>query len=117
MIERALQKGLKPSWVTADEVYGQSYEFRKFLEDHHQSYVLAVPKTQSICRGLNKFPAQDILPSVKKESWQKLSCGQGSKGLRFYGWALLPINSPDPSYQRWLLLRKNLNLLFSCLCP
>lgn len=108
MIERAWQKGFKPSWVTADEVYGQSYAFRKFLEEHPQSYVLAVPKTQSICIGLNKFPAQDILPSLKKESWQKLSCGQGSKGLRLYDWALLPLNSPDPSYQRWLLLRKNL---------
>lgn len=106
MIARAWQRGFKPSWVVADEVYGHSYPFRKFLEDQDQPYVLAVPQNQSICYGLTKAPACIVIPKIK--SWKKLSCGPGSKGERVYQWALFQINSLHLSYGRWLLVRQSL---------
>lgn len=108
MIEQALKKGFKPSWVVADEVYGKSYHFRIFLEQHHLSYVVAVPKTQSICQGFNKIPANNLLSSIHSDAWETLSCGEGSKGPRLYQWACLPLNSPNAIYQRWVLFRKGL---------
>jgi len=108
MIERALKQGFKPDWVVADEVYGQSYNFRIFLEQHNLPYVVAVPKNQSICQGFNKIPANSLLTSLPPHIWQTLSCGEGSKGPRLYQWVCFPLNSPDPVYQRWILFRKNL---------
>lgn len=108
MIEGALKKGYKTSWVVADEVYGQSYHFRIFLEHHHLPYVVAVPKNQSVCQGFNKVPANSFLPTIHSDAWKTLSCGEGSKGPRLYQWVCLPLNSPDPVYQRWVLFRKSL---------
>lgn len=108
MIEGALTKGFNPSWVVADEVYGQSYHFRLFLEQHHLPYVVAVPKNQSICQGLNKVPANSLLPSILPNAWKTLSCGEGSKALRLYQWVYLPLNSPDSASERWILFRKSL---------
>jgi SRSO17 transposase len=108
MLERALAKGFKPTWVVADAAYGTSYSLRKFLEDRQQAYVVAVPKNQSICQGLRKMPAQDLLPLLKPNHWKKVSCGCGSKGLRLYEWAIMQINCPDSSYRRWVLIRCSL---------
>lgn len=109
MIERALQAGFQPSWTTADEVYGQSYSFRNFLEERYLSYVVAVPKSQSICRGFDKNPAHSVLSILQEEEWITLSCGLGSKGPRDYQWACLGLNCTDPEYRRWLLLRRRSN--------
>lgn len=108
MLERVLLNGFKPSWVAADEVYGKSYEFRSFLEERQQAYVVAVPRNQSLCLGLNKFPAEDILVSLRPGDWKELSCGAGSKGERTYTWASVPLNSLDRLYQRRLLVRQHL---------
>jgi len=109
MIKRALNQGYRPLWVVADEVYGQSYPFRKFLEDNELSYVVVVPKSQSICWGLNKEPAYSVLSELTERKWRVLSCGNGSKGDRLYKWAHFPLNSPKKGYKRYLLLRKSLN--------
>jgi SRSO17 transposase len=109
MLERAFNRGFKATWVVADAAYGASYPLRKFLEDHHQPYVVAVPKTQSICRGWHKMPAQEVLSLLKPDHWKKISCGYGSKGLRLYEWALMELNCPVPSYSRWILMRRSLS--------
>lgn len=41
MLDRAVQAGLPFSWVTADEVYGQSPQLRQWLAEHERGYVLA----------------------------------------------------------------------------
>ncbi|MFD7618561.1 transposase [Streptomyces sp. NPDC059802] len=48
MILRALASPLPVGWVTADPAYGQDTHFRRFLEDHRLSYVVAVPKPQQV---------------------------------------------------------------------
>ena len=108
MIGRALARGFHPEWVVADEVYGRDYKFRKFLEDHHLSYVLAVSKDQSVCQGWQKVPANLLCSSLEEVEWHTMKCGDGTKGTRLYDWALLALNTPSLESRRWLLIRRSL---------
>ncbi|MBT2369293.1 transposase [Streptomyces sp. ISL-10] len=40
--------GLPAAWVTADEAYGQDWNFRRLLEQLGLGYVVAVPKSQPV---------------------------------------------------------------------
>ncbi|MBN1204187.1 MAG: transposase [Myxococcaceae bacterium] len=40
MLERALEGGLRPSWVVGDEVYGRDPKLRGVLEEKRPPYVL-----------------------------------------------------------------------------
>ena len=42
LIDRTLDQGLMPAFVTADCGYGDSSEFREHLRDRHVPYVLAI---------------------------------------------------------------------------
>ena len=42
MLAHALEIGLSPEWVLADEGHGSDSTFRSFLEERRQPYVLAV---------------------------------------------------------------------------
>ena len=44
-----------------------------------------------------------------EESWERLSSGDGSKGLRLYDWLRLPLNPPiQEGFERWLLVRRSI---------
>lgn len=51
MLDRALLHGIKPQWVLADALYGSLYEFREFLLDKNQVYVMAISRQQHIAIG------------------------------------------------------------------
>ncbi|MDZ4879169.1 MAG: hypothetical protein CLLPBCKN_008607 [Chroococcidiopsis cubana SAG 39.79] len=47
------------------------------------------------------------LPQSDSQQWQRLSCGAGSKGERYYDWARVPVNcDKSDGFQRWLLFRR-----------
>ncbi|MFI6603529.1 IS701 family transposase [Nonomuraea sp. NPDC050536] len=110
MLARALQAGVPVSWVTADEAYGMEHKFRRFLEEHHLSYVVAVPKNQWIGTGWGgQIRADTATAQAPAEAWKRRSCGQGTKGSRLYDWALATVRfETEPGYQRWLLVRRSL---------
>jgi SRSO17 transposase len=108
MIERTLKRGLKPTWVVGDEVYGSNGPFREFLEEQQQSYVLAVACNTPVARGLRGVKAEQVLAQLEPPEWTQLSAGNGSKGPRLYEWARVKINSSPSAQQRWLLLRRSL---------
>jgi SRSO17 transposase len=110
MLARALQAGVPVSWVTADEAYGMDFKFRRFLEEHHVSYVVAVPKSQWIGTGWGgQIRADTATAQAPAEAWEHRSCGQGAKGERLYDWALATVHfETEPGYQRWLLVRRSL---------
>ena len=83
-------------------------KFRKFLEDHHLSYVLAVSKDQSVCQGWQKVPANLLCSSLEEVEWHPMKYGDGTKGTRLYDWALLALNTPSLESRRWLLIRRSL---------
>lgn len=109
MIERARTAGVPAQWVTADAVYGSDYKFRIALENQGLGYVVAVRSDFAAWVGFRQVRAKTLLDEVPADAWQRLSCGDGSKGPRLYDWALLRTNCPEPkTYSRGLLIRRSI---------
>jgi len=55
------------------------------------------------------FRAEELIPQPDSQQWQRLSCGAGSKGERYYDWAKVPVNCDRSfGFQRWILFRRSL---------
>jgi SRSO17 transposase len=110
MVERALDAGVRASWVTGDEVYGSDGKFRRALEQRRQPYVLAVRSDQAVCLGLRQVRVKALVAQAPAGAWRRLSAGEGSKGPRWYDWACVRINGPEPEeFPRWLLARRSVS--------
>jgi SRSO17 transposase len=119
MLDRALTAGAPAPWATADEAYGKDHKFRRFLEQRHLGYVMAVPCDQSVGPGIgygNTRSRADVLAAaVPQQAWKRLSAGDGAKGQRLYDWALATL-APHPDeemggptgFSRSLLVRRSL---------
>ena len=96
LLQRALDAGVPAAWVTADEVYGNDYAFRRALEERGQAYVVAVKRTQAVSTWppygtIGQAQADALAAALPTEAWQRLSCGEGAQGERLYDWAYLPL--------------------------
>ncbi|MFD0226876.1 IS701 family transposase [Streptomyces hirsutus] len=115
IVRRCLAAGLPAAWVTADEAYGQDWNFRRLLEQLGLGYVVAVPKSQQIKSLAGAWRIDQLIDEAPADAWQRLSCGDGAKGPRVYDWAAakLPASlvlDPDPpSHHRWVLARRSLS--------
>jgi SRSO17 transposase len=108
MLQSALRSGLPAGWVAGDEVYGRDSKLRRWLEEHHQSYVLAVACDQRLWqKDLRQHRVDELAAKLPKRSWKRLSAGQGSKGERMYEWAMLPWLESD-GWEHTLLVRRSL---------
>jgi SRSO17 transposase len=114
MLERALDSGVPAAWVTGDEVYGSERRLRLWLEQRNQPFVLTVSSRESLWVdrpgiGPSQVSAARIRANIPAEAWQRLSAGDGSKGLRVYDWARVSLARwPEPGYEHWLLVRRSL---------
>ena len=104
MVERAVEAGIPFCWVTADEVYGGNPKLRTWLEEQGIPYVMAVKCSEMIATAAGKKRADKLAALVPGDGWQRLSCADGSKGPRFYDWALIATDSP----RHHLLVRRSL---------
>ncbi|GAA1014038.1 hypothetical protein Aple_042530 [Acrocarpospora pleiomorpha] len=95
MIERAIAAGVPFARVTADEAYGGNGPLRRFLEDKQLGYVMAVSRDHQIITAAGKVRADVMAARVPRSGWQRLSCGAGSKGKRWYDWALVATTGPS----------------------
>jgi SRSO17 transposase len=88
----AYADGLLLDVVCGDEVYGSCTELRGFLQDQGQAYVLRVASSFliTLAAGMTVTCAQaaDNVLSDRRR-WEIRSAGKGSKGERWYAWALL----------------------------
>jgi SRSO17 transposase len=110
MIERAVAAGVPARWVTADAVYGSDYGFRSALEGLRLGYVVGVRSDHAVWAGFRQVRVKSVLAQVPAAAWQRISCGAGAKGPRWYDWALVATNAPDPeAYGRWLLIRRSVS--------
>lgn len=118
MLERALEAEVPAAWVTGDAVYGGNRRLRMFLEGRGQPFVLAVKRDEPLWvldeRGPGQVAADRLAEeAVAPEEWARLSAGDGSKGLRLYDWALVPLfrlqlTEEERYWGHWLLVRRSL---------
>ena len=96
LLERTLDAGVPAAWVTGDEVYGSDGNLRRALEARGQAYVLAVRSNESTTTWPPYGPPGQVRPAdvaaaVPAAAWQRLSCGEGAQGPRWYDWAVVPL--------------------------
>jgi SRSO17 transposase len=110
-----LADGITLDYLCGNEVCGACTELREFCEARGQGYVLRVPSNYhlTLARGITLTCAQAItrLPGAR---WEVRSAGTGSKGQRWYAWALLA----TASSRHHLLIRRHLGTgeLAFCYC-
>jgi SRSO17 transposase len=108
MLGRALDAGIAPDFVLADEVYGNDGKFRRFLESRGQAFVVAVAGNQRLWVGLEQRRVDQIAADAPAKSWFRFSVAQGSKGPRVYDWNAARYGTPtERGQQRWLLVRRH----------
>nr|WP_184792085.1 hypothetical protein [Streptomyces sp. 3211] len=100
--------------MTADEAYGQEWKFRRLLEELDVGYVVALPKSQQVKSLAGLWRIDELITQAPEDAWQRISCGDGAKELRIYGWAgaRLPsislFDGDEPTHHRWILARRSL---------
>jgi SRSO17 transposase len=107
ILAEALTGGVRLDFVCGDEVYGACTELRGFLEERGQGYVLRVPSSfrLTLARGVTMTCEQAVTRLLTDaRRWEARSAGVGSKGQRWYAWALLGTASP----RHHLLIRRHL---------
>jgi SRSO17 transposase len=110
MLQRAFNAGVPAAWVTADEVYGGDRRLRLWLEEQQQAYVMAVCTTEPIWIDFEMHKVNSLVTTVEETAWQRISCGDGTKGPREYDWRRIRFNCPDaPQWERWLLVRRSIS--------
>lgn len=92
MLEHAFRQGVPAAWVTGDSVYGGHRSLRLWLEEQAQPFVLEVACNEPLWyQSFQYTRADEIASSLPSDVWQTLSAGSGSKGERWYDWALVPL--------------------------
>lgn len=114
MLERAFAAGVKVDWVTADEVYGSDYGFRRWMERQQQGYVVAVRANVYSWDFEEGVPQQitvaERVGRLPKEAWVRLSAGDGAKGPRLYDWACEPLRRGESEgWTLWILARRSIS--------
>lgn len=89
MLARALAAKVPAAWLTADEVYGSDYNFRRFCEENRLNYVVAISSTTHLALGMRRQAVRKHLVMIPASAWRRLSCGAGAKGQREYDWAFI----------------------------
>jgi SRSO17 transposase len=108
MLQRAWKAGVKAAWVAGDTVYGNDSHFRRTLESNGQPYVLAVKCDQRLWVDLSQVRVDRIAAALPAKAWRRASAGAGSKGPRWYDWAIRPFGPVDErGWQLWLLIRRH----------
>lgn len=110
MLARAFLADVPAAWVTGDEMYGDDTELRRWLEQEHHPYVVAVSCNHPLWHDGEQQRADALVASLPQEIWGTLSCGAGSQGERLYDWACIQLPYETAAGMRqWLLVRRSLS--------
>ena len=113
LVAAALEAGIPCAWVLADAAYGSDSRLRRMLEERGQPYVLAVRSNHCLRFlsegwGLVQTDPAEMADALDPAEWRTHPAGEGSKGLRLYDWARIPLSwSHAPEFERWVLIRRN----------
>ena len=109
MLERAFSHGIQPHWVLADALYGSSYEFRKYLLDKKQAYVVAVSRQQHISMNFQQIRVDAAIENFPPKAWSKITAGTGAKGERWYEWSFTKLCwTASEGMSQYLRARRNI---------
>jgi len=109
MLQRAFDSDVPASWVVADEVYGSDSKIRRLLEKQGIGYVVTVACNQHLFLNGVRDRVDEHIKDLPTRAWKKLSCGDGTKGKRYYHWAYQEFGSlTDEGMQSGLLVRRSL---------
>lgn len=116
IIQRAIDANVPFAFVAADSVYG-TYDVEMALRRANKGYVLGVSSDHHLHGGEIKGMAKTIAKGLSDTAWQRLSCGEGSKGDRLHDWAYVEIFDLDGKeifnrfqghWTKGLLIRRNI---------
>lgn len=97
--------------LTYASAHGQTLldrELRQWLEARHQPYVVAISSTEHLWLGHESWSLADLSARLATRPWERLRCGAGSQGPRWYDWQRVRLNDPaEPGWRRWLVLRRS----------
>jgi SRSO17 transposase len=111
MLQRALDAGVPFAWVTADEAYGQVKRLRVWLEERRVAHVLATKVNDTVLtRHGGDTRVDQLVASLPRQAWKRLSAGPGAHGHRFFDWARVPIRRwEENGFGHWVLARRSLS--------
>jgi SRSO17 transposase len=109
MLERALEAGVRPAWVTGDEVYGDNRQLRIWLEQREHPFALAVSGKEYVWKDWRQSRVKTLLSGLDEQGWTRLSVGAGAKGERLFDWRRMALSQPlQEGFERWLMVRRSL---------
>ncbi len=122
LLAEAVDAKVPFGWVTMDGGYGQYPQVRNWMAERSLPYVVAtsaaLPLTQtSGAPGTVPITrADDLLSRLADHDWQRRSCGEGSKGGRYYDWAVIGLGgnlhvsdeTPADGFAHTLLIRRSI---------
>jgi len=135
MLQQAQARGhLTAAWVTGDDAFGKSPEFRDALDAAALPYVLEVPGETPVWpqeptwetppyRGFGRPPEPRPVAAERQtvaeramalpwEAWQVLTVAEGAQGPRTYQFAVERVRETRdrrPGKELWLIHRRNLD--------
>ena len=110
VLARAFAAAAPAAWVTADTIYGDSAELRRWLETTQQGYVLAVSCTHPVWQEGVQTRVDALVATLPAEAWATSSAGAGSQGERLADWAWIRLPyASSPELAHWMLVRRDLS--------
>ncbi|GAA2281402.1 hypothetical protein GCM10010430_79320 [Kitasatospora cystarginea] len=111
MLQRAIDAGVPFAWVTADEAYGQVKHLRVWLEQRGIGYVLATRVNDTvITTRWREVRVDELVATLPRQAWKRLSGGKGSHGERVYDWARVAIRPVwEDGVGHWVLARRSVS--------
>jgi SRSO17 transposase len=112
MLDRALAAGVPFRYFAADAGYGRDPALRARCHAAAVAYVLAVPvDLPLVAPGGGTTRPDRTLATVPKTVWERRSCGEGTKGARYYDWAAVAVTVAGQvaadGYAHTLLIRRS----------
>ena len=95
LLDRAYSLGIRAAFVAGDEVHG-GRDLRRGTRERGMGYVMAVRANHAVTAGsgrtMTAAAAARIIPA---RAWHRMRTGSGTKGSRYYDWAMLEVASDD----------------------
>ncbi|HEX9107006.1 MAG TPA: IS701 family transposase, partial [Longimicrobiales bacterium] len=117
LLERARQIGaLHAEWVTADDEYGKSPEFRDGVERMGLLYAAEVPSNTWVWAlpsrrvPARKMQVSQLAAEAKPGAWRSIGVAEGAQGMRAYRFTFVRVQEnrdKAPGREVWLVLRRN----------